>query len=419
MLLHQIINAPVPALIHMERYVNKGSPSGFTSKYTTSAKYDPRLGSSNFQLPYYIFPPNTIEVFGDYQIANIKFFETIQDGIPFFVHPDMVDIFSNQFKLDDFSPEKIRGEITVVPTANGRTVLSLDSSFPFYIKLHYEGCLGRVSRGLPRKKAIAGPEVFSDLALCIEHQLQPNQFAVLPEFLALIKSCPSERIPEIGLVIRGITPLPSIPGRYLIPFFSLFSKDEKSPADDYLLTQILQRSASPEQTLLDKIIVPILRCYTFLVFERGLVPEINAQNILLELDDEAIPTRIVHRDLQGFEKDITIRQRNALPIAFHSAPYKCIDLKENHDLYFKRHSFSYDFKLSQYIFDELLDVAQIDFGISTARFQEDIRDAFHTFTEGEPEHFRPIDKWYAHEKVLLTGERPYIELDNPKYRSIS
>ena len=401
----------------MERYVNKGSPSGFTSLYTTSPRYDPRNGEDSFLLPYYVFSPDEVESFGDEEFLGSDILSSRSDGVPFPIHPDMIDIFVKSFGLHEFEPEFIKGHLAVVPTANGRTVLAFRLASPIYIKLHYEGCLGRVLRGLPKRKAVAGPEISTELAACIDREIAPESFAILRERLARIKKCRHNKMLEVGVVFRDKEPYPHSETRFLIPFFSLFSQDLRHLDDPLLLVQILDGRANPLDYLLEKILLPILTCYKFLAFERGLIPEINGQNIFLEIDNTGSPTRIVHRDFQGYEKDLSIRRAKGLPTGFYSYPYKCIDKQIDARLYYVRHSFSYDFKLGEYIFEELLAVASKEYKCDISRLRSLVAGYFHRLTGEEvEEHFSPSDKWYAHEKVLLTEERPYVELNDPKFR---
>lgn len=420
MLLSNIIERPEASLIHMERYVNKGSPSGFTFKYSVSIDYDPRFGRKTFKLPYYIFSNEEVEIFGEGEEVRLSFdpMDTFPEKVSFPVHPDMVKVFLSN-GLKEFVQTNISDYLEVVPLANARTVYTIGKTNPYYIKLHYEGCVGRILRGLPKRKAIAGPEISKELVFCVNQGLVPSTFAFLKEFQTRIKICSNENLQEVGVVFRETNPFPYQIHRALIPFFSLWSVDIKHPNDQLLLIQILDKTKYPIETFFNKIIKPILECYKFLTFDRGLIPEVNGQNILLEIDQNGIPTRIIHRDFQGYEKDITIRQSKGLSVKFESQPYKCIDKRSDTKYYYIRHSFSYDFKLGGYIFDELFDVVCKNYWHSRVHLENKIAELFHEITEGKDEsHFKPLDKWYAHEKILLTDEtqRSYIELDNPKYR---
>jgi hypothetical protein len=399
----------------MERYVNKGSPSGYTFIQTTSSQYAPLTGSEHFSLPYYSFPRTEVIVFGEHTFDTGPL-SPKNDSVPFPIHPDMINVFASR-GIAEFSPERVDGYLQVIPMANGRTVLTQCLLSPFYIKLHYEGVLGRVYRSLPREKAIAGPEISKEIEECIDKNLAPTSFAFLREPQARIKLCDSGGLREIGVTFREATPYPRYAGRSLIPFFALFSCDRHNPSDPLLLAQILDLFRNPKEALVYEIIEPILQCYKFLTFDRGLIPEINAQNILLEIGQSGTPTRIVHRDLQGCHKDLVIRRSKGLPLHFDSSPYRCLD--EKTDFYYKRHSYCYDFRLGCHILDELVEFADRSLKEQKSKLQREIAILFHDISDGEDlAHFSPLDKWYAYDKseTLLTSQTSYKELDDPKYR---
>ena len=75
-----------------------------------------------------------------------------------------------------------------------------------------------------------------------------------------------------------------------------------------------------------------------LAFDLGLLPEVNAQDVLLEIDAAYRPTRVVFRDLMGVEKDLTIRHRLGQPTIFMSGSYKCIEREADPVLYYRRHN---------------------------------------------------------------------------------
>lgn len=417
MKLDTILRNPIESLLYMERYVNIGSPSGFSQKHTTSRQFDPVYGNETFPLPYFAFSRTELKVFGDEQPLRSCIPLEEETLLPFFIHPDMIDLFYRKYSLSEFNRLLQRDNIEVSPLANGRTVFPINSDYPFQIKLHYEGILGRINRGLPLQKAVSGPEISSELKVCATDGILPKTFAFFPESLALTKITGNPSLPEIGMVLRDKQPFPLTESRALIPFFSLFSRDSHNNSDDLLLVQILNQFDDPISILMDRIVSPVVECYAYLVFQRGIMPETNAQNILLEIDEACNPIRIVHRDMQGYEKDITIRHRKCLPTDFESAPYKCIDQDADPKLYFMRHSFSYDFKLGHYVLDELTRVASESFNVSRPALVAHISDVFHRFAGTEAfTHFNPVDKWYNHDNVLLTHERVYVEHDKPKYR---
>ena len=85
MLLKEIVQKPLTSLKNMERYVNDGSPSGFSFTHTTSVQYSPSEGVDKFSLP--VFWSDEVKTYG--QIPSefkLLFSNNGQNAIPF--HPD-------------------------------------------------------------------------------------------------------------------------------------------------------------------------------------------------------------------------------------------------------------------------------------------------------------------------------------------
>src|SRR4051794_1620167 len=81
MLLRDIAAEPVLARRYMERYVNNGSPSGFTHKYTSSSATSPFGSSPSFSLFVGSLSTGLIESFGVLP-------EWLEPGT-ILLHPDM------------------------------------------------------------------------------------------------------------------------------------------------------------------------------------------------------------------------------------------------------------------------------------------------------------------------------------------
>ena len=123
---------PTESLIYFDRYVNDGSPSGFTEINRTSPMTDPFGMNKDFHL-------SMIES----QEKNFKIYGSLVPDIPlesyqFYIHPDMVNHSDLKgcriIKQETFS---------VAPTSSCRTVKILSYDNGDYIKLHYDGIIGR------------------------------------------------------------------------------------------------------------------------------------------------------------------------------------------------------------------------------------------------------------------------------------
>ncbi|GEM_PF-2361210 len=415
MLLEKILTDPLESLVYMERYVNEGSPSGYSFKHTSSLITSSRTGNATFELPYFEVDRNTAFVFGNGSVPE-SIFCSGSGQFRFFVHPDMVNIFADEYHSKCISPSSVAGTIKVSPLANDRTVISVDECVPYFIKLHYDKILGRINKSLSMEKSIAGPETSLELEGLLSDKQLPEEFAFFPEPLALVVLPPSGPQEGAGVILRNIKPLPEKVSGPLIPFFSLFSQDIGHTEDPLLLVQLLSNYENPTVALMERIVMPILRCYTYLTFKRGLVQESHSQNLLLGLEEGSFhPKYIVHRDLMGIYRDVPIRNELGLSTQFASHPYRCN--YPNDENYYRVHSYYYDSKLGDYVFKKIVDVAVQHFGANANQLTGDIADAFWEYSGGQCwDHFQPRDKWYDRGDQLLIGRREFIEHHNPQFR---
>lgn len=415
MLLEKIIKNPVGVLQYLERYVNDGSPSGFTEINKTSAPTDPFGLQPWFHLYVCHGPHAWFHTYGE--VPKWPAEALYQDADWILVHPDMVE------DTDLCVPElsvALLDTIRVVPTASARTVQFKDTPGKDYAKLHYNRILGRINRALTYKKAVAGPELSEFVIDAINSGKLDSRLTLLPETGARVMIIhQGERLVEWGMVWRSHKPYGPVASslRYLIPFFSLFSTDRLSPYDPPLLVQLIEVAhVSPVDFLLNCLIAPIIGGYFSLVRQIGLQPEWNAQNLLVGLDSNLNIISIVMRDLGEIEKDLTIRDSLGLPNNFASHPYKCISAEQG-DIYYMRHSFQFDFKLGEYILEPLIGLLSITYGVNAPYLQSAAKGIAQPFMDDLPTDFFPRNgMWYKHEKILLTGERPYVSCSSPKYR---
>jgi len=388
----------------MERYINDGSPSGFTFSHGCTKEYSPRHGKNSFSVPII----NSDKII-TYSINNdLAIDNAVRKGIP--IHPD----FSKKIDLESF--EWQFSAFDNYPTASSRTLLSVTKSNLFYLKLHYDGILCRVKRSLPYRKAIAEVEMSKYFKNFIDKN-SINNFGILASpFCNTYYDDKEEN--QFSAIIREFAPYPyKNEERFLIPFFSLFSKDVFNPNDESILFQLLKTFSNPEDIFYHKIIFPIIDIFVKIILHEGLIPEINAQNLLLEINEELEIKRIIFRDLMGVEKDLTLRDSCGLKNDFDSINYKSISIED--PLYFKRHSFSYDFKLSQYIIEPLVVNFASSFNKDPIKINRHIQDkAKEIWGKFQFDFFNPIDKWYSHPKILLVdkSKRTYLENKNPLYR---
>ena len=122
------------------------------------------------------------------------------------------------------------------------------------------------------------------------------------------------------MLFREIVPRPLVDDtRTLVPYFSLYANDIRNPEDRALLSQLIDLHSTKGQELAyftEVILGKIIRNWTTLARDYGILPELHGQNTLLELNDNLEPERIVYRDFQGTYVDAKIREEKGLKLPF-------------------------------------------------------------------------------------------------------
>jgi len=409
MILSEIISEPYNSRVYLERYVNDGSPSGFTTRHTTNINTSPFELNPYFN-PFICYAPT--QCFKDY--GHIPQINNSDNWI--IIHPDMIQnsfFLNKEFSLKSFDSK-------VVPTASGRTLQFINDFNNDYVKLHYVGILGRIRRELPYFKAIAGVELSQLLSTAIEQKLLDNKIAILPEIGARVLINREMQNYEWGMVWRQNMPfgLDTENYIYLFPSFSLFSQDRLNNNHFPILKQIIDNyNFVPEEYVLEVIIFPLIRCYFNLIQTLGLQPELNSQNLLIAFNKDFSDCLFVLRDLESIDKDLTMMESIGLSFISNSYPYKCIE-KEQYN-YTIKHSFMYDFKLGESILEPIVNLLCQYYNSDRQQIQTKIRNYANSFIKKLPFNFFPQNKWYSFAKVLIDQtkkERPYIENSNLKFR---
>ncbi len=406
MLLEQIIQDAKKSLLYMERYVNDGSPSGFTQLNQTSYNTAPLSNIEYFYLDMVVCDRDKIETVGELP----TFFNNLNKNA-IFIHPDM----SPSLREKGLTVKK--SNLRVCPTSSSRTVKLLD--YPGYFKLNYNGLIGRIDRSLTDKHAYASVELtrFLDKAFTKETY---SKISFLHETAALIYRYPEKNI-NIGLVYREEKAKgPNADEiKYIIPFFSLFSQDKLTDEKtDYLFIQLIQKSNMSPFNFTIQLIYCIIDNYFKLLLNEGLQPEWHAQNLLLGLDSNLSFCSIIMRDLESIDIDQTLQHSIGIQKVMKSYPYK--HLNSSHYNYQIKHSFMYDFKIGEYIFSPLINCVCDYYNLNPKDFENCIKDYAKKYIKRLPSGFFPKNRvWYSFEKVLIDRtipERPYLKNENAKYR---
>lgn len=386
------------SFLYLERYVNNGSPSGFTKIYTVSSDTQP----SSLNRGYYLHAlkvdsSTTIKDYG----RKPDFFKW-----DMLSHPDMEEY------LDDIIVS--HKALYVSPTASSRTVKCLEDS-DWFVKLAYKGLIGRIDRTIREQQALSSVEVSSIIENAINNNLISNKFFFLREPFARIITRNNE---SWGIILREAHPYPYNKRiRLQIPAFSLFSKDQLNSNDPSIIVQLIQyhKITDIEGYLLDNILLPIYDSYFTLLISCGLQLECHAQNTLFAIDDDFNIVGIVAKDAESIDKDLYLMDILGINHDIKSLDYKCLNKTDYN--YQIMHSFMFDFKLGEYLVSPIINEVAAHFVINQDSIQQKIKTHNQQYIKQLPKDFFP-DEWYYYENILhdRTKKRPYISKNNPKYR---
>ena len=377
--------------LQFEQRVNPGSPSGFSAKHRPPPQYDPLMVNS-FSLPLIRVAARDLVQVG-----------AVPESVP--LHDDVVPVYpTDRPTLERGVPD---GEVTCYPTASGRTVIIVGVGKEqrlWHVKLSYPGILGRVYRELPWLKAVAGVENTRDL----QERGGGGFLAFLPELACRGVWTESQ---TTCFVLRDHAPWPQHLGGELVPWFSLLAGG--TAAANAWDAVFGEASFDRAWGLLES----LLRGYFSWVLEFGVMPEINAQNLLVESGPSGT-LRPVARDLGRAERLLHVRRRAALPDPQLSPAYKVIDADADLTTAQTRHSFSFDFKLSKYVIAPFIE-ALGPYVETATQLSDRVRELTRDLIAADPDAarwFPPRQHSYGHEKVLLTAARPYVNLGPALYR---
>ena len=417
-MLRDMLAHPIESWSHLERWVNQGSPSGYTGIHGVSNRYRPDNPALSFKLGLYsACSPARISTETTMDDAPLpQASQALLRHLP--VHPDVALFPENSAWLAML--EKV-AEIDVVPSSSARTVTVLDcDESGVGLKLHYNRIIGRFNRTLPYRKLRASLDVDSMLDLLSAHF--PRELAYLREPFALWTVDGDGKEIGGGALIRVMRPYPhSASKATLVPIFSLWSSDREAPHHPALLVQWLGEFEAPGEALFEYLLAPLLQGYAFLAWRNGLIPECNAQNVLLELNDELRSPRIVHRDLQGFYKDIQCmpceRQRHLRTTEKQLSVGK---ETERHRAQQQR-SYLFDFKLGDYVLMPLIQTASKEFGIDANAVVRRVRELVMELAKSvdlPKDYFPDFPVWYGQTSGLPSNPRDlYEERRFPVFRA--
>ncbi len=404
------------AFIRMERYVNNGSPSGWTKIRSTSEKTHPFFGLDQF--PILEFPDDDIqtEIIGD---KNAIF-----DGRNF-AHPD--SILSTI--LQQSSRVIRQSSVMVSPTSGGRTMFVQSGDYDGFIKLTYDvNRIGRVDRQLKTEHCLSSIEVSQALKNEIDKNRFSESYATLLEKSAKISKLQlPDGIYEWGTIVREFLPYPYvIQNRAIIPGFSMFATDwssDDTKEDSPLIVQLINLSGVSSETYLKNILRMTVDAWFETLLNCAFILEMHGQNCYYEIDENFCITRIVIKDMDSVDKDISLAKKLGLRSEWASFPFECFyeDYPEDHPWYYKiRPSYMYDFKLGTYLLKPIIDVVCTAFDLDNQLFEKDVKNYVNeTYIQRIPDGYFPIDGtwYYCDNSERKPGERrKYYSKPNPLFR---
>lgn len=395
--------------IHLERYVNDGSPSGFTEVHTTSDRTNPFRGEDRF--PLLAFAD------ADLKVSHLGRNDTIINSDLNFVHPDSI----NSKVLTESGRKVFESEVVVSPTSSARTMMIRDSESKGFIKLTYDiARLGRVDRQLSLNHCLSCIEVTETLRDRIDKKMLPETFALFSDVSARVTNLElGNEIYEWGVVFREQKPYPYSDNKVqIVPGFSLFGSDKRNPQDELLITQLVDLSGINPRNYIVDLLKMIVDAYWGVVVQCAFNLECQAQNSLFEVDEDYKIVRFVYRDMDSVDKDIPLAKHLGLKHDWESCPHSCFD--ESDYNYTVRSSYIYDFKVGEYLLSPLLDTVATKYRLSTQDIQTEIREHVQTNHLSKlPSSYFPEDRcWYVADNTeRMPGQkRKYFAKQNPKFR---
>lgn len=414
----KIFEEPDKSFVYMERYVNNGSPSGWTKLRSTSSETNPFTGKLKFNLLEFYDGDIETEIIGE----GSQFFSRKVN----YAHPDS----RNSLRLLNSKRSIEESSICVYPTSGGRTMFVCTTGFKGFIKLTYDvSRIGRVDRQLKYEHCMSSIEVSAALKRAIDEKKFKQSFSVLLEKSAKVSRLPIEgdAVYEWGTIIREFLPYPYVKEtRRIIPGFSMFGKDyfsSDTETDELLINQFIILGNKNPEAYLKHVLKITVDAWFQTLLNCAFILEMHGQNCYYEIDEEYNVTRIVVKDMDSVDKDITLAKKLGLKHEWKSYPFECFyeDEPEDHPWYYKiRPTYMYDFKLGTYLLNPMIDAVCNKFFLNKELFYDYVKNYVNeTFLRSIPNGYFPIDgSWYdCDNSERKPGERrKYFSHPNPRYR---
>lgn len=396
--------------LHLERFVNDGSPSGFTEVHKTSASADPFTGEDSFHLLEFEDGDCDVRVLGE----ECDYFK----GTVNFVHPDSLDSPT----LAEAKRKVVRSPLVVSPVAGGRTMLVRgDVSRRGYIKLTYDvSRIGRVDRQLSLRHCQSSLEVSDVLKGALDKGALGDRCALLREPSARVSMLNTkDGLYEWGTIFRERQPYPYLAdARAIVPGFSLFGRDRKDDDHRALVCQFIELGGYAPKAYLMDLLRSVIDSYWKIVLSTGLHIECHGQNCLFEVNSDLKMRRFIVKDMDSVDKDLPLQRFLGVKSEWESHPYMCMD--ESIYYYTIRASYMYDFKLGEYLLTPIIRSVCEAFDLDQRAIESELREHVRAnYIDHLPPSYFPEDGcWYDCDNTERQPgtRREYFPHPNPRFR---
>ena len=306
----------IPSLAYLDRYRNEGTRTySIHADYTEARQpYRPDSRHDQFSLPTFEMPCDQMRVFTANPPAELARTYLGADTALFCIHPQVLE----QQPDDPYIRKTIsigtrREDIPVAPSSSTRTLYVKDARSPHALKVHFPFRVSRYTRRMRREVVEQAVAVSMELEKGVAHL--DDRFAFFREVIGVVHKNlhpDSPRGENWGYLVRDMQPHPTTEAdRRLIPGFSLYGRDYFEPDDPPLLFELIG-SRDLKETVLEQIMIPIIRHWVSCFQHFGYLLEPHGQNVLLEVNRNLEIVRIVHRDL-SIGIDMRLRRERGLP----------------------------------------------------------------------------------------------------------
>ncbi len=290
--------------IYLDRYVNDAK-GPFHEHSDVSPRFDPPSKRLDFLASYVELDETTCEVCLDMPTEAMREEVLTSSTAKFVWHPSLGALLE---------PD---GQYMVAPTSSTRTLRTIGLRSNMFIKTHLDKRHFRFIRRLRASSVRHSVKMSREIREATEDLGVPF-LGHLPEDIGVI-----HRGRGIGVLYRGTEPRPFTGDhRILVPYFSLYSVDGRSPRDPPLLWDLVRSNGGKDPVgWFVHVVVGLLQdAWALFVRERGVLLELHGQNTLAEIDSDGRLCRVVVRDFQSLYSDQATRlSKGLVPFEKHIA----------------------------------------------------------------------------------------------------